>query len=422
MHIYKFGGASVKDAASIKKIADILKQSERAKIIVISAMDKTTNALENLTEAYFTRDSANAQAIFEEIKNYHQNIYQELCGKDNHDQHPEFQTTLSYLSDKLQQPPSLNYDFEYDQIVPCGELLSTQIISAYLSRADVENEWIDARNIIRTDDSYREANIDWETSRKAFKRHLGYIQKHIITQGFIGSTPEGINTSLGREGSDYTAAIFGVLADAKDVTVWKDVPGIMNADPKRFDFSEKLPLISYQEAIELAYFGAKVIHPRTIKPLENKNIPLYVRSFINSKSEGTIIRKIEDEVKLAPVYIVKEEQILMSISPRDFSFIMEKHISRIFDIFDKFNAHVSISQNSAISYSVCFNCDKRKLPALIQRLSEDFKILYNENLELITIRHFTDEAVTKMLSGKEVILEQRSRNTARFVVRNLRKQ
>src|SRR6056297_2567239 len=408
MNVYKFGGASVKDVASIKKISKLLGDATQPLIIVISAMNKTTNALEALTEAYFTRETAKAQAIFQDISSYHNEIHDELCGKDQTGNPPAYVGVLNFLENKLHQPPSLNYDYEYDQIVPCGELMSTHIISDYLKNDGVDLQWTDARDIIRTDTAYRQANVDWDTSREAFRRHISALRKTIITQGFIGSTPEGINTTLGREGSDYTAAILAVLAGAEDVTIWKDVPGVMNADPKEFSFSEKLPLISYQEAIELAYYGAKVIHPRTIKPLENKKIPLYVKSFVDPGSDGTVIRRVKDDVKLAPVYIVKDKQVLMSISPRDFSFIMEKHISHIFDVFDQYNAHVSVSQNSAISFSVCFSCDKRKLPGLIKKLSENFKVLYNENLLLITIRHFTDEAVKKMLSGKEVILEQRS--------------
>lgn len=418
MRVHKFGGASVKDAESIKNLASILKSENSALIVVISAMGKTTNFLEKLTEAYFTRESARAEAIFKSISDFHKNIYLEL-GLDKYAKEAvPFSEVLDWLSNKLHKTPSLNYDFEYDQIVHCGELMSSLIVNAWLQYEGIDIQWVDARDIIRTDNTYRAANVNWETSKKAYLRQKVQYNRKMLTQGFIGSTPEGISTTLGREGSDYTASILAVLSGASDVTIWKDVPGIMNVDPKQFNFSEKLPLISYQEAIELAYYGAKVIHPRTIKPLENRNITLFVKSFLNPEAEGTVVKDVKGELKLAPVYIIKQNQVLLSVSPRDFSFIMEKHISRIFDIFDVYNARVSMTQNSAISYSVCMDCDKHKLPGLVERLSKDFKVLYNDKLQLITIRHYTKEAINKILKGKHIILEQRSRKTSRFLVKD----
>ncbi len=421
MHVHKFGGASIKDAESIKNLSNILQNQKRPVIVVISAMGKTTNALENLAEAYYTRESAQAEALFEKIKQFHEQVYLDL-GLDKYaKESAPFSEVFDRLKEKLQTAPSLNYDYEYDQIVHCGELFSSLIINTWLQHEEIDVRWVDARDIIRTDNTYRAANVNWETSKKAFDRQQVHSNRIMLTQGFIGSTPEGISTTLGREGSDYTAAILAVLSGAKDVTIWKDVPGVMNADPKHYDFSEKLPLISYQEAIELAYYGAKVIHPRTIKPLENKHIPLYVKSFLEPGEKGTVIKHVEKELNLSPVYIIKNEQILLSVSPRDFSFIMEKHISRIFDMFDAYNAHVSMSQNSAINYSICVDCHKRKLPKLIEGLSQEFKVLYNDHLQLITIRHYTSEAIEKMLNGKTVLLEQRSRKTARFLVESNRK-
>ncbi|MEA3448198.1 MAG: aspartate kinase [Bacteroidota bacterium] len=418
MHVHKFGGASIKDAESIKNLSTIIQDQKRPVIIVISAMGKTTNALENLAEAYYTRESAQAEAMFEKIKQFHEQVYLDLGLEKYGKETAPFSEVFDTLKQKLQTAPSLNYDYEYDQIVHCGELFSSLIINTWLQHKGIDVHWVDARDIIRTDSAYRAANVNWKTSKKAFDRQHVHSNRIMLTQGFIGSTPEGISTTLGREGSDYTAAILAVLSVAKDVTIWKDVPGVMNADPKHHDFSEKMPLISYQEAIELAYYGAKIIHPRTIKPLENKKIPLYVKSFLEPGEKGTEIKHLEKEIKLSPVYIIKNEQVLLSVSPRDFSFIMEKHISRIFDVFDMYNAHVSMSQNSAISYSICVDCHKRKLPKLIARLGKEFKVLYNEHLQLITIRHYTNEAIEKMLKGKHVVLEQRSRKTARFLVEN----
>lgn len=417
MKIYKFGGASVKNASSVKNLLALMKKEQEARIIVISAMGKTTNALEEITELYFSGKEEEVKLKFKEIKKFHTQIYQDLNNNDY-----SADNTLSFLFDKLEnkltKKPSLNFDFEYDQIVSFGELFSTRIIYSFLKKNTIKCRWTDAREIIRTDNTYREANLNWETSKMSFDNKIGEINEHIITQGFIGSTPEGINTTLGREGSDYTAAILAVLSKAESVTIWKDVPGVMNADPKIFDFSERLDFISFQEAIELAFYGAKVIHPRTIKPLQNYNIPLFVKSFLKPESKGTVIKSSENTEKISPVYIVKDDQVLLSISPWDFSFIMEKHISHIYSVFHKYGAHVSISQNSAISYTVGVSCDKRKIPDLIKNLRNDFKVLYNEKLKLITIRHYNDSAINKMLNNKTPILEQKSRKTARFLIRN----
>lgn len=419
MRIYKFGGASVKNAESVKNLLKILSQESGDLMVVVSAMGKTTNALEQLTEAYFTKTSGKVFDLFSKIRDMHFRIFDQLMPRDSQEEKAELNALFTLLEERLEKTPSLNFDFEYDQIVPFGELFSTKIVALFLGASSVNCEWLDIRRILRTDDQYRAANIDWETSKSQLDTILP-LNKMIVTQGFIGSTREGLSTTLGREGSDYTASVLANLTDAKEVIIWKDVPGIMNADPKQFPESEKMDTISYQEAVELAFYGAKVIHPKTIQPLQNKQIPLHVKSFLDPSTTGTIITNVDKDIDMLPVYILKENQILLSISIRDFSFVNERQISEIYGLLDEHRAHVSLSQNSAISYSLCIQCESRRLPDLIDDLKKRFKLLYNEGVELITIRHYTDECIDTLLKNKEVLLEQRSRRTARFVVREKR--
>ncbi len=417
MQIYKFGGASVKNAESVKNLGKILATTKSPVIVVISAMGKTTNALEKLVDAYFTKTTGKAYEIATQIKTVHFRIFNDLLNAKSKEIREELYSIFESLDKKLDKAPSLNYDYEYDQIVPFGELLSTKIVYLYLKEIGIPCSWLDIRQVLRTNDQYRSAVIDWETSSQQFQKKLSTINQHIITQGFIASTREGISTTLGREGSDYTASVLANLSQAEEVIIWKDVPGFMNADPKKFPDAHKLEKISYQEAVELAFYGAKVIHPKTIQPLQNKLIPLKVKSFLNPSSDGTVIAEIHEDIVFLPVYILKENQILISISLRDFSFVNERQISDIYGIFDKHRAHVSLSQNSAISYSACVECETRRLPELINDLRERYKVLYNEGVQLITIRHYTESCIDKILKGKEILLEQRSRRTARFVVR-----
>jgi len=419
MQIYKFGGASVKNAESVKNLSEILSTNQAPVIVVISAMGKTTNALEKLVEAYFTKTTGKAYEILSQIKTMHLRIFRALIKNNTAEKQKLLDDLFNQLGAKLEKAPSLNYDYEYDQIVPFGELLSTKIVHLYLEEAGIPCKWLDIRQVIRTNNQYRSAIIDWEISSEQFHKKLSNIQQHVITQGFLGSTREGISTTLGREGSDYTASVLANLSQAKEVVIWKDVPGIMNADPKQFPNAHKLEKISYQEAVELAFYGAKVIHPKTIQPLQNKLIPLKVKSFLDPLSEGSIIKEINEDIDFLPVYILKENQTLISISLRDFSFVNEGQISDIYALFDKHRVHVSLSQNSAISYSACVDCEKRRLPGLIDDLKKRYKVLYNEGLKLITIRHYTESCIDELLTGKEVLLEQRSRRTARFVVRSL---
>ncbi len=413
MQIFKFGGASVKNAEAVKNIKKIIQNSENL-IVVVSAIDKTTNALEGLHKLYI-ENAPKKNEVFLNIKNYHFDLYKDLFQEkpDNSDLGSLFKELYSIIQTK----PSGNSDFEYDKIVVYGELFSSAIIYKYLFEQGLSITHLDIRKVLITDSTHKEAKIIWEESKRKLDEYLGnFTKKIILTQGFIGFSTSGNNTTLGREGSDFTAAALAFILNTKDVVIWKDVPGIMNADPVWCNFAQKLDVLSYQEAIELAFYGAKVIHPKTIKPLENKNIPLYVKSFLNPEKEGTVIKKINHKLELPPIFILKENQTLISISPKDFSFIVEENISKIFGLFVKYNIKVNMTQNSAISFSASINSNSGNFIDLINELGKEYVVKYNENLQLITIRHYTDVAINKMISGKQIFMEQRSRITARFVV------
>ena len=424
MIIFKFGGASIKDADAVRQLSNIVKSNcDEKLIIVVSAMGKTTNALERLIYSYFNK-SSDLNSIFNEIKQFHYDIINNLFNDDNEkllfidDFRQDIDNDFITLSETISEAPSSDYDFEYDRIINFGEIISSNIVSAYLNFTNINNKWIDIRNCLKTDDNYREAKVDWDLSAPLISKYFDFSDKFDIylTQGFIASSMTGAASSLGREGSDYTASILAYILNAKSISVWKDVPGFLNADPKWFVKTEKLNEISYQEAIELAFYGAKIIHPKTIKPIQNKSIPLYVKSFFNPEDQGTVIRSINHKLKLVPIYIRKQNQVLLSISPLDFSFIIEKNISKIFALFSKYKIKVNLIQNSAISLSVCINNNTNTFRQLINDLEKDYKILYNKNAELITIRHYNDDAVNKVIMNKKILLEQKSRSTARFVL------
>lgn len=418
MKVFKFGGASVKDAVSVKNVAQILQEYKNEKLfIVISAMGKTTNALEELTAALY-QDLSLAKNLFSGIKTYHFNILEELFQNHSHDAFTDLHNAFVELEWMLDDEPAQSYDYTYDQVVSMGEIFSTKIISHYLNDVEINNLWVDVRDFIRTDNNYREAKVDWNNTQALFIEHSeGYFQKSncCITQGFIGGTSENFTTTLGREGSDYTASIIASLCNAEQVTIWKDVAGVMNADPKKFSDAVLIPHLSYHDAVELTYYGATVIHPKTIKPIQNKHIPLYVRSFIHYHQSGTIIN---DEVVSndQACFIHKPDQILLSISGKDFSFIVEDNISNIFAAIASFQLKVNLMQNSALSFSICIdNTVKAKL--LIEQLSRDFYVRYNDGVELFTIRHYNSEAIERLMKEKEALLEQRSRSTLQLVVK-----
>ncbi|MGL4598876.1 MAG: aspartate kinase, partial [Bacteroidia bacterium] len=345
MKVFKFGGASVKDAEAVKNVAEILKRfPDEQLLVVISAMGKTTNALERLTHAFFYKKE-DPLPILEEIRQYHIGILQELFDNPQHPVFDELHNTIVELEWAIEDEPTHTYDCEYDQIVSLGELISTKIVAAYLQHVGIKSTWRDIRDVIKTDNTYREGKVDWALTEKLIREDfLPALQNSktgiIITQGFLGVTSENFTTTLGREGSDYTAAILAYCTDAEGVTIWKDVSGVLNADPKWFDETQLIPQLTYQDAIELTYYGATVIHPKTIKPLQNKNIPLYVRSFLNPEKEGTKIHHTQTPLPI-PCFIFKVDQVLLTISPRDFSFIVEENLSSIFNLFSKHGVKIN---------------------------------------------------------------------------------
>lgn len=420
MQVFKFGGASVKDAEAVKNVAKVLKQFPNQPLgVVISAMGKMTNALEKLAHAFFYKED-NAELLLEEIKQFHFTICKALFASETHPIFTDLENTFVELHWAIEDEPTHGFDFEYDQIVSMGEILSTKIVSAYLNDIGINNTWIDIRGIIQTDNTYREGKVDFTLTESLVNKLLLPQLKPetiFITQGFIGGTSENFTTTLGREGSDYTASILAYCLNAKNVTIWKDVPGVLNADPKWFNHTKKIDELSYHDAIELTYYGATVIHPKTIKPLQNKNIPLYVKSFLNPKEEGTLIKDGEKRLNI-PSYIFKIDQVLLSIQPKDFSFIAEDNLSDIFEMFSKHGVKINLMQLSAISFSVCCDDHTEKLKSLVSELQKLFKVLYNSGLELMTVRYYTQDTIDLLTKNKVILLEQRSRFTVQMVMKN----
>ncbi len=420
MRVFKFGGASVKDAEAVKNVASILSMfSNEEVVVVISAMGKMTNALEKVVDAYFNKKE-NIRALINDVKIFHSDIVDNLGFSNNHPLRAEVENSFVEIDWLIEEEPSKGYAFAYDQIVSQGELISTHIISTYLNENNISNEWLDARDIIQTDNTYREGKINWDLTEKLVTMRVPPLLKKnkiIITQGFIGCTSENFTTSLGREGSDYTAAILSFCLNAKEMIVWKDVPGVLSADPKYASETFKLEQISYHDAIELTYYGATVIHPKTIKPLENKNIPLRVCSFKAPTEKGTAIGNYTGTKPLVPCFIYKFDQILFSISSKDFSFIAEEGMSRIFSLFAEHRIKINLMQNSALSFSICVDNDPFKIPQLKEVLQKEFHILYNDHLKLVTIRHYFASTIDEVIKGKTILLEQRSRHTAQIVMK-----
>jgi aspartate kinase len=418
MIVYKFGGASVKNSDGVKNLLKIVESVSDDLVIVVSAFGKTTNALEELLKLSF-EDKSELNSAFTNLKNDHIQIIQNLFGKsDAESLLKEIERLFKELYHILIDNSNTDFDFKYDQVVSFGEIFSTKIVSAYLNYAQFENQWLDIRKVFITDDTYREAKIDWNTTKDKAKQVFNFnMHKVYLTQGFIGSNSKGYTTTLGREGSDFTAAVLANVLDAEKVVVWKDVDGVLNADPQYFTETNKLEKLSYQETVELAYFGAKVIHPKTLKPLHNKNIPLHVRSFINTQNIGTIIHCYQEYDQDLPIYILKKNQVLISIFPKDLSFVIEDELSKIFQYLSQHRIRVNLIQNSAISVSFCVDNVNNKVQKLIDHLKEDFKVLYNDQLELLTIRHYSSECIDKATYNRMVYIDQRSRHTAHFVIK-----
>ena len=416
MKIFKFGGASVKDADGIKNVYDVLQKAGYEDVLlVVSAMGKTTNALEVVIKNYFDKSPELSSSV-QEIKKYHNQILLDLFEDDNHPVFASVNEQFSDLEYFLAHNKSPNYNFVYDQIVSYGELISTNILSHFMNFMNIKTQWLDVRNFIKTNANYRDAEVDWDLTQKNIAKNIAPKILN-ITQGFLGSDENNFTTTLGREGSDYTAAIFAYFLNAESVTIWKDVPGVMNADPRYFENASLLNQISYREAIELAFYGASVIHPKTLQPLQKKEIPLYVKSFINPLLKGTSVSKGVDLEPLLPCFIVKRNQLLISLSSIDFSFIMEENISEIFGLFHEYKIKVNLIQNSAISFSVCVEDKFDNFKELNTILSKKFKVDFEENVTLYTIRHFNDDAAQTVEKDKTVLLKQVSRETMQIVTK-----
>ncbi len=418
VQVFKFGGASLKDSAGFIKVADIIAANAGKEIVVVaSAIGKTTNALEDILKAYYHR-RGNAANLLEQLKSQHYQIVEELFGAEADKVIDELNNTFVEIEWILEDEPHDQYDYLYDQIVSIGEMVATRMLSAYLKHKGIEAEWMDVRDCIRTDTTFREGKVDWLLTEKNIQQKVLPLltSRFIITQGFIGGSSENFTTTLGREGSDYTAAIFGYALDAESVTIWKDVAGVLNADPRYFPDALKIECLTYHEAIEMTYYGASVIHPKTIKPMQNKKIPLFVRCFDKPDEPGTIISDDVGTPNYRPVFVLKVNQILISVYSKDFSFIAEDNLSHIFSILSRHSMRVSMMQNSAMSFSVCID-QSEKVSAVYDDLKENFLVLINDKLELLTIRNYTDEAIQKYTAGKEILLEQKSRNTIQIVMK-----
>ena len=419
MKIFKFGGASVKDTASVKNILAVMNGYTGNLVVVVSAMGKTTNAFERVLNAYLRGDRNLAMNELKSIREYHMGIAFDLITDKGHLLFGELNNIFTGIEKKLETQPVATYNQEYDQLVSMGEIISTIIISNYLTFSGIENQWIDARQFLKTDSMFREARVEWDISDRLIKARFTFRNtKLYITQGFIGSTLNNLTTTLGREGSDYTAAILAYILDAESVTVWKDVSGVLNADPKWFDNTVRLEKLSYLDAIELAYYGTGVIHPKTIQPLKNKNIPLYVKSFLHPDDPGTVIGE-NDYDTLIPSFIFKMNQVLIHIHPVDFSFIAEDNLEKIFRSFAGLGLKMNLMQNSAVSFDVCVNNDQSLIPDVLDELGKDFRVTSTEGLELITIRYYDDKTIERVLANKELLLTQRTKSTIQMVVKDL---
>lgn len=417
--VFKFGGASVKNEEQIKNVCTILKHFKGDKlVVVISAMGKTTNALEEVVNCYFYK-TGNPYDKLEKLKQEHFSVLENLVPGSNIKQElNDFFISIEWI---LEEEVQDSYAYIYDQIVSAGELLSSKIVWAYLVNQGLKAQWLDVRDVLITDDTYREAKVDWPLSQSKIAGTCSVILESydiIITQGFIGSSTDNNTTTLGREGSDYTAGIFSYCIDAESMHIWKDVPGILTADPAQFENVAHIERLSYKEAVEMTYYGAKVIHPKTIKPLQNKEIPLYVRPFGDFESMGTIITT-DTRTSYPPIVVIEPNQTLLHVSANDFSFIAEHHLSMLFTLLHKHRIKVNMMVNTAISFTMSVNHDDKKIESFVSEVGNDFKVIMDTELELITVRHYTDVLLASMKMGKVVLLEEVLKDTARVVVKDI---
>ncbi|OKS86555.1 aspartate kinase [Mucilaginibacter polytrichastri] len=418
MLVFKFGGASVKDAPGIINLTKVVqKYADQQLLIVVSAMGKTTNALEKLTDAYVNQID-DVHQIYNDIKAYHYHILDELF-EPTHQVFNDIENTFVEIDWMIEDEPHDDYDFIYDQIVSIGELVSTRIVTAYLNKEGINSKWLDVRGYIHTDNTYREGVVDWPKTREHIEQDIPAMLENsmVVTQGFLGGTSENFTTTLGREGSDYTAAIFAACLNAASVTTWKDVPGILNADPKYFTDTVKFDQLSYTEAIEMTYYGAGVIHPKTIKPLQNAKIPLLVKPFTDPDAMGTVISEIGLQHYAKPVIILKQDQVMVSISAKDYTFITEDHLSAVFSLFAASHVKINMMQVSALSFTVCFDYRAERFNHLLEQLKQSFNVKYNNDLTIITVRHYKQDELKALIGDRKILLEQLSRNTAQMVVK-----
>jgi len=422
LFVHKFGGASLKDAASIKNVANIIQQQSTPSIIVISAIGKTTNDLENVVKSAFFKSNPPEQYL-ESIKTQHQGIihslFHSISSQKEEDVQQLINTHWAYVEQLIRQDVIYPYGQFYDQIVSVGELVSSTIVSEYLNAIGCYSTWLDVRQVLLTDQQWRAANIDWTNSLRRFEeivRPFLSDTARIVTQGFIGGTSHGFTTTLGREGSDYTAAIMAYFADAESVTIWKDVEGVLNADPRYFKNPQKIDELSYYDAIEMTYYGATVIHPKTIKPLQNKSIPLKVKSFIHPEAPGTLIHQPQ-QTKRITTYSYLPNQVLITLQSQDFSFFAEPQIQQCFQVINNYGLKINLMQNTALNFSICITYDEVIFKNFISELQKHFKVLFNQNVAILTIRHYVPNTLSSLLEGKEVLLEQRTRHHLQFVLR-----
>lgn len=416
MQVFKFGGASVKDAKGVKNLVNVLnKTGYKNTLVVVSAMGKTTNALEKVIANYFD-NKGELQSSLQEVIKFHNGILLDLFDNEQHAVYKKIAALFNELTAFMDRNKSPDYNFVYDQVIGYGELVSTTIVSEYLNDVGLKNQWLDVRDFIKTDNYYRSAHVDWEASQERIATQFNRTQLN-ITQGFLGSDANNFTTTLGREGSDYTAAIFAYCLNAQSVTIWKDVPGVLNADPRYFENAQLLNKISYREAIELAFYGASVIHPKTLQPLQRKEIPLFVKSFLQPVNKGTMVCKEAGLDPQIPCFIVKKNQVLISLSSLDFSYIVEDNISEIFKLLHLYKMKVDVIQNSAISFSVCVDNMYKNLEKLLQHLKAKFKVTCTENVSLYTIRHYNELAIKQLEKDKEVLLKQLTHETMQIVTK-----
>ena len=414
MKVFKFGGASVNSTEAVQNMANIVGSHKgEPLVVVVSAMGKTTNMLEQLVPG--VRPKEEHPLHLEQVHNYHLQIIQGLFPNISHPVYQDFEKLFTRLKKQTAQPPT-QYNYDYDQTVCYGELISTTIVSHYLNSIGLKNKWVDIRQVVRTNNHYREGIVDFNATKEASKAFQETDCMMYVTQGFIAGTSDGHTTTLGREGSDYSAAILSYCLDAESMTIWKDVPGFLNADPKYFPNTVKIEQIPYNEAIELAYYGASVIHPKTVKPIQNKNIRLHIKSFVTPEAEGSVIGPFDTIQPLTPLYIFKNNQTLLSVQPKDFSFIAEDNLQTIFAALAELNIRVNLMQNSALSFSLCIDDNEMLLEQLRQRLTSQFLLRYNRGLQLITIRYYTQQIIDTIVAGRPILLQQRSRTTTQLLV------